>query len=138
MPEQDIVSDLSNKASGVASQVKATMADATASAKTKAADLGQKAADTVDANRSSAAGMLDSAANTIHDKSANLPGGEKVAELAHETAHKLKDSADYVRTHDSKQMMADVESFVKSHPGQSLIAAAIIGFLTGRAFSSND
>ena len=55
-----------------------------------------------------------------------------MAELAHDTAHKLRDSADYVRTHDGKEMMSDIESFVKSHSGQSLIAARIIGFLAGR------
>ena len=90
MPEQDVVSDFSNKASGVASQAKATLADATSSV------------------------------------------------IGARYLHKLKDSADYVRIHDSKEMMFDIESFVKSHPGQSLIAAGIIGFLAGRAFSNND
>jgi hypothetical protein len=35
-------------------------------------------------------------------------------------------------------MMADVETLVKNNPGRSLLAAGVIGFLVGRAFSSND
>jgi hypothetical protein len=34
--------------------------------------------------------------------------------------------------------MANVETLVKNNPGPSLLAAAVIGFLAGRAFSSND
>jgi hypothetical protein len=35
-------------------------------------------------------------------------------------------------------MMADVQALVKNNPGYSLLAAAVIGFLAGRAFRSND
>jgi hypothetical protein len=34
--------------------------------------------------------------------------------------------------------MADVETLVKNNPGPSLLGAAVIGFLAGRAFSNND
>ena len=56
--------------------------------------------------------------------------------MAHTAADKLETTADYVREHDVRDMMGDVEQFVKSHPGQSLIAAAAVGFLVGRAFRS--
>ena len=61
-----------------------------------------------------------------------------VTSLAHATADKLTSTASYVRDHDVNQMMADVETLVKNNPGPSLLAAAVIGFLVGRAFSSND
>ena len=35
-------------------------------------------------------------------------------------------------------MMADVETLVKKNPGPALMAAAVVGFLVGRAFSGND
>jgi hypothetical protein len=35
-------------------------------------------------------------------------------------------------------MAADVEQLVKNNPGPSLVAAAVVGFLVGRAFSHND
>ena len=87
---------------------------------------------------SAAAGGLEQAASALHDKAESLPGGEKVTGLAHATADKLSSTADYVREHDVNRMMADVETLVKNNPGPSLLAAAAIGFLVGRAFSSND
>jgi len=35
-------------------------------------------------------------------------------------------------------MMSDVAELVKRNPGPSLLAAAAIGFLVGRAFRSDD
>ena len=138
MPENDFKSDLSNKASEASGQFKTSVTKAENAISDKASQLGQKATESIDANRGSAANMLDKAASSLHDNLSSLPGGEKVQELGHETAHKLGETADYVRTHDSKAMMADIETFVKSHPSQALIAAGIIGFLAGRAFTSND
>ena len=85
-----------------------------------------------------AAGKLDKAASALHEKAESLPGGEKVSSLAHATAEKLSSTADYVREHDVKRMMADVETLVKNNPGPSLLAAVAVGFLVARAFSSND
>ena len=65
----------------------------------------------------------------------DLPGGETVRNVARATADRLGSSAEYVRSHDAKRMMADVESFVKSNPGPALAVAAAFGFLLGRALS---
>ena len=106
--------------------------------KDKVAELGRTAANKIDENRDAAASGLESAASALHEKADSLPGGEKVTSLAHATAQKLSTSADYVREHDVNRMMADVETLVKNNPAPSLLAAAVIGFLVGRAFSSND
>jgi hypothetical protein len=104
----------------------------------KVTDLGRTAADRIDKNRDATAGGLDKAASALHEKAESLPGGEKVTGLAHATADKLTSAAGYVRAHDVNQMMADVGTLVKNNPGRSLFAAAVIGFLAGRAFSRND
>ena len=65
----------------------------------------------------------------------NLPGGETVRNFARAAADRLNSGADYVRSHDAKRMMADVEAFVKSNPGPALVVAAVFGFLVGRALS---
>ena len=106
--------------------------------KDKVSELGRATADNIDANRDVAASGLQSAADTLHEKAESLPGGEKVASLAHSTAEKLTSTAEYIREHDVNRMMADVEQLVKNNPGPSLLAAAVVGFLVGRAFSSND
>ena len=114
------------------------LSDTATQVKDKVSDLGRTAADNLDENRDAAAGSLNKAATALHEKAESLPGGEKVTNLAHATAEKLSSTADYVREHDVNRMMEDVKTLVKNNPGPSLIAAAVIGFLVGRAFSSND
>ena len=126
-PLTDQASNLEEKISDTATQVKDKMSD-----------LGDKAAEKIDENRDAAAGGLDKAAGVLHERAENFPGGEKVASLAHATAEKLSSTADYVREHDVNRMMGDVETLVKNNPGPSLLAAAVIGYLVGRVFSSND
>jgi ElaB/YqjD/DUF883 family membrane-anchored ribosome-binding protein len=58
--------------------------------------------------------------------------------MAHAAAEHMSSTADYVREHDVDGMMKDVETLVKNNPGRSLLAAAVIGFLLGKTFSSSD
>ena len=96
-------------------------------------DAAGDAAAALDERRSTAADGLDTAASALYDRADNLPGGETVRNVARATADRLSTGADYVRSHDAKRMMADVESFVKSNPGPALAVAAAFGFLLGRA-----
>ena len=120
------------------SSAKEKLSEAASQAKDKASDLGRAAVDKINENRSTASAGLQSAAGTLHDHADNLPGGEKVSSLAHATADKLNTTAEYVRDHDVKSMVADIEQIVKKNPGASLLAAGVLGFLFGRAFRSND
>ena len=106
--------------------------------KNKLSDLGRTAGDKIDENRDAAASGLEKAASALHENAESLPGGEKVTNLAHTAAQKLNSTANYVRKHDDNRMMSDVQTLVKNNPGPSLLAAAVAGFLVGRAFSSND
>ena len=98
-------------------------------------DAASDAAAAIDDSRSTAADGLDAAASALHDRVDDLPGGETVRNVARATADRLSSSADYVRSHDVKRVMADVETFVKSNPGPALAVAAAFGFLLGRALS---
>ena len=126
-PVMEEPSTLGEKISSTATEVKDKMSD-----------FGRTAVDKIDESRDTAAGGLEQAATALHGKAEGLPGGEKVTSLAHATADKLTSTADYVRDHDVNQMMADVETLFKNNPGRSLLAAAVIGFLVGRAFRSKD
>jgi hypothetical protein len=114
-------------------------ADTTVSKVTdKVAETATQVKDTVDANRNVAAQGLEQAASTIRDKAGSLPGGDTVTDLAQTAADKLTATAGYVRETDVNTMMADVETLVKNNPGPALMAAAVVGFLVGRAFSGHD
>ena len=121
-----------------AADVRTAARDITERARNAAASVTDAAGDaaaTIDESRSTAADGLDAAASALHDRADDLPGGETVRNVARATADRLSTGADYVRSHDAKRMMADVESFVKSNPGPALAIAAAFGFLLGRALS---
>jgi hypothetical protein len=118
--------------------VSETLTDVAGEVKNKASELGRTASNKIDENRHAAASGLETAALILDEKAETLPGGPRVTSLAHATADKLGLTADYVREHDVGQMMRDVETLVKNNPGPSLLTAAVMGFLVGRAFTSRD
>ncbi|HEX7361044.1 MAG TPA: hypothetical protein VF283_11205 [Bryobacteraceae bacterium] len=121
-----------------AQDVKEKATHAVEAAKQSVSSATRQAAEQVDAKRGSAANAMESAASTIHEKAENLPGGETVRNTAHTAADKLQSTANYVREHDVQSMLSDVEAMVKRNPGPSLLIAAAIGFLIGRAFRGED
>jgi ElaB/YqjD/DUF883 family membrane-anchored ribosome-binding protein len=135
---QDALTETSNRVSDTASNLKDKASDTASNLKDRVSDLGRSAADKIDANRRTAASGLENAASALHEKADRLPGGERVSSLAHSTAHKMKSTAHYMRSHDVRDMLGDVEEVVKNNPGPALLSAAVVGFLVGRAFSRND
>ena len=111
-------------------------AEASSQLKSKAAELGRSAADTMDRGRTAAAGGLDSAADKLHGKAD--AGGRKVSGAAHAVANSLSSTATYIREHDVNSMLGDFYGLVKKNPGPALLGAAALGFLLARSFSSRD
>ena len=126
--------DAGSTLSDAAQNVKEKVSDAATAAKQKVSDAGRQATEQIDAKRGPAAEALESAASTIHEKAENLPGGETVKSVAHSAAEKLESTAGYIREHDVKAMLSDVEDMVRRNPGPSLLIAVAVGFLIGRAF----
>ncbi len=111
--------------------------DAVEQTKSKLTEFGTTAAGKIDQNRTAAASGLEGAAATLHQRADQLPGGEKVANLAHSAADRLNATAGYVRQNDLNSMRSDVEALVKKNPGPSLLVAAALGFLIGRSLKGN-
>lgn len=126
--------DVTDRLSDTAQSVKDKVSDAASTAKQKVTDAGRQTADKIDEKRGPAADALESAASTLHEKAEDLPGGETVKSVAHSAAEKLESTAGYIREHDVRAMLTDVEDIVKRNPGPSLLIAVAIGFLIGRAF----
>jgi len=124
---EDTVTKVKNAVTGTAEKAQARVGEA-----------GRALQDKIDENRGPAADKLQGAAAKLHETADSLPGAEKVSNLAHSAAGKIEATAEYMREHDVRDMMADLETFVRRHPGQSMIAAAAVGFLLGRAFKSED
>ena len=111
----------------------ATLADATDRAEEKASDMFRT-------GRTATANALDAAADKItaggdRIASASHTAGDRIASVSHAASDRLGSAASYVRVNNGKDMVTDVESLIKAHPGKFLIGAAVLGFLAGRAFS---
>lgn len=113
-----------------------TVADAASRAQEQAKRYGQRAMDAVESGRQSAASTLDDAASGIRSKADALPGGPEVGRFARRAADRIGGAAQYLREHEVKDMMSEVESFIKEHPAQALLGAAVVGFLAGRSMRS--
>ena len=100
------------------------LADRANEARDSMSDMAAAATKKLDEGRSMAAERLGSAVSAVQERVGELAGGQRVKELA-----------DYVRTHDAKRMMADVETVVKNNPGPALLVAAAFGFVLGRALT---
>jgi ElaB/YqjD/DUF883 family membrane-anchored ribosome-binding protein len=104
--------------------------------KEKVTDVARRAGDKLDEQRVRAAGTFEQTASALHE------GGDRFASsasnAAHATADKIQAAADYLREHDARAMAEDLTGLIKRHPGQALAAAAVVGFLAGRALRNND
>jgi ElaB/YqjD/DUF883 family membrane-anchored ribosome-binding protein len=119
-------------ATGTAARMKEQVSEKAAEVKQSVTEFGRRAADKIDGSRESAAGALEQTASSLHS------GGDKLSDAAHSAADKIQATADYVRSTNLKGMADDVQNLVKRYPGQSLAAAAILGFLVARGLRSSD
>lgn len=124
-----------NEAADMARNAKESLSDAAKTVKDKTQEFGRDAMNKIEENRVSAAGALHNAASTMHQQADKLPNGP---DLAHSAADRVEAVASYLQGHDTRQMMADMETVVRRNPGPSLLAAGVLGFLVGRAFRSNN
>jgi len=108
------------------------VADAAYQVKDKVNDLSRSATETMEATRVATAQGLDSTASALHNS------GEKVSDLAHETADKLSSGAKYLRKNDVPGIFSDLGVVVRKNPGMSLLVAGFVGFAVARALTSHD
>jgi ElaB/YqjD/DUF883 family membrane-anchored ribosome-binding protein len=128
----------SDRTEDTATKLKTMASDTASQAKDKVQEVGRNVRSKIDESRAPAAEKLQSAASALHDKAGALPGGQAVTDFAHSAADRMQATAAYVRQHDVNAMWSDVEACVRKYPGQSLAAAAALGFLLGRRLSSED
>jgi len=97
--------------------------------KSKAQEVGTKAAQRADQARVSAASGMDTVASNLHEQ------GDRMASAAHSAADAVTHGAEYLRANDVETMMGDFMEVIRRNPGPALLGAAALGFLLGRALS---
>ena len=133
-PQSGYGSSMGTEGPGPVTRMKQSISEKVTDVKSKVSDFGRDAANKLDGTRETAAGALDSTASSLQ------AGTNRLSSAARTAADSLQSTANYVRDTNFQGMMEDLRGVVKRYPGQSLAAAAILGFLVARGFrsSSND
>jgi ElaB/YqjD/DUF883 family membrane-anchored ribosome-binding protein len=118
----------SQSGDGMTDSLKSKVSDATSHLRHTAGDFGRSAAENINKNLKSAASALDSTASAL--RRAPNTGG-KLGTIAHSTAGRLEAGAQYMRTHDTQDLVRGIESYTRSQPAVALGCAAAVGFLIG-------
>ena len=61
--------------------------------------------------------------------------GSELMDFAHRTTDRLESAAGYLSSCDRQQIWKDATDFCRRYPTQTMVAALIVGILTGRALS---
>jgi ElaB/YqjD/DUF883 family membrane-anchored ribosome-binding protein len=133
MPSNNLPGDrsITDKAEDAGQRV----TQATQDTRAALSDMARAAEAKVDTGRMAAADQLEGAAASVRGRADDLPGGERVQQFAHSAADRISDTADYLRTADTRRLKGDAETLVRENPGPVLLAAAVFGFLLGRALT---
>ena len=81
--------------------------------------------------RSTVAEKLQSAAQTLHQKTAGSNQQNEFTDFGKRAANWLEYSADYVNHIEPAQVRSDIENKVRRNPGRSLLIAGAVGLVLG-------
>ena len=119
-----------------AGQAKDAATDKFGKAKEKAGELKASLADKLEAGAEKlrARTQTGSYAGSTGTGSAAIATDDRMAEVSNKVAGGLQASADWIREADLDSVKTGIETQVKEHPGRTLLIAAGIGYLLGKAF----
>ena len=114
----------------------------------KLADVGTGLRDKAGSAKNKLVGALEAGADRLRDRSQGgaqlagaaaegsvaIEGDSRVAMVSDKVAGGMQATADVLRDADLQGMKTGIERQVKEHPGRTLLIAAGLGYLLGRAF----
>jgi ElaB/YqjD/DUF883 family membrane-anchored ribosome-binding protein len=96
----------------------------------KASDMGGRMQSQADTQKDRAAGGLEKTASKMREQMGDKSG--TAAQVSDKVAGQLERTAGYLRDHQTDEIWDDVEQFVKDHPIQAAVSAAVAGFVIAR------
>ena len=126
--------------------------DLAGSAQDKLADVGSTVRDRAGNLKNSLADALDSGANRLRQRSGGPPSelagattsgtvavesDARMTKVSNKVATGMESTADWLRDADLNNLRTGIERQVKDHPGRTLLIAAGLGYLIGKAFRNN-
>lgn len=95
-----------------------------------ASTMQEKAMSGADAGIDRAAQGLSTAAERMRERSDTDDGARAAIETR--AADAMEKTADYLSNHDSKELMQDIEDYVRQHPIQAAVGALAAGYVLGK------
>lgn len=96
----------------------------------KASEYGAKLQETADAGIDRAADGLEKAAGQLRTRAED--GGGVQEKVGVRVADGLDKTSQYLREHEAQEIWTDVEQFVKDHPMQAAVGAAVAGYVVAK------
>lgn len=96
----------------------------------KIGEVGSKLQDTADMGVNRAAEGLDQASTQLRERAAEMGGVQE--KLGVRVADGLDKTSGYLREHEAQEIWTDVEKFVKEHPMQAAVTAAVAGYVVAK------
>jgi ElaB/YqjD/DUF883 family membrane-anchored ribosome-binding protein len=122
-------------ASGKLADVGSTVRERASTAKDKLANALESGAERLrERTQSGGSGTL---AGATADGSTAIQSDGRIAQVSDRVAGGMEKSAEWLREADIDGIKEGIETQVKEHPGRTLLIAAGLGYLLGRAFRNN-
>lgn len=102
--------------------------------KDRAAQAGQQANERIDSAMTATGERLSDLAQTVRDRA---PAGQ-AGDVAQNAARALERGGEYLQRADPTMVRSDLENVIRDHPIEALAIGLGIGFLLGKAMSSNN
>lgn len=96
----------------------------------KVGEVGTKLQDTADKGVNRAAEGIDQASTQLRDRATEMGGVQEKVGLR--LADGLDKTSVYLRDHESQEIWNDVEKFVREHPMQAAVTAAVAGYVVAK------
>jgi len=124
-------------AGGKLAGVGSTVRERAGNAKEKLADALESGAGRLRERTQSSAAEAGTLAGATADGSTAIQSDGRIAHVSDRVAGGMEKSAEWLREADIDGIKSGIENQVKEHPGRTLLIAAGLGYLLGRAFRNN-
>jgi ElaB/YqjD/DUF883 family membrane-anchored ribosome-binding protein len=136
----DAAHGIADRARDIAGNTQEKLADVGSSMRDRAGHLKDSLADALDSGadklraRGSSSSSNTQLAGAAGSASVAVDGNDRVTDISNRVAGGMEATADWLRDADLDGLKASVERQVKEHPGRTLLIAAGLGYLIGKAF----
>lgn len=129
-PTHDGAQDMKDRAQEYGQEAREKAQQYGEQAREKAQEYGDRAQEQAEKGRVQTATGMEKAAGMVRERTAGTSG--MPAEAGAKAADALDNASGYLRTHQTSEIMNDVETYARTHPGQALAGAIFAGFVLGR------